>query len=137
MAEPAVPSIDLVTAAVADFPDPETGRPLSDLGQLRPLRAAADRIELEVALTSHSAILHDLTRGRIAERLQARFPGVPVEVRIVGHDRPPGKLGQIGLEAKSVIAVGSGKGGVGKSTIAASIAMSEGPSKGSRPESSS
>jgi ATP-binding protein involved in chromosome partitioning len=33
------------------------------------------------------------------------------------------KLGQIGLEAKSVIAVGSGKGGVGKSTIAASIAI--------------
>ena len=35
----------------------------------------------------------------------------------------PAKLGQIGLEAKSVIAVGSGKGGVGKSTIAASIAI--------------
>jgi ATP-binding protein involved in chromosome partitioning len=32
-------------------------------------------------------------------------------------------LGQIGLTAKSVIAVGSGKGGVGKSTIAASVAL--------------
>jgi ATP-binding protein involved in chromosome partitioning len=39
------------------------------------------------------------------------------------HERPAEKLGQIGLTAKSVIAVGSGKGGVGKSTIAASIAV--------------
>jgi ATP-binding protein involved in chromosome partitioning len=46
-----------------------------------------------------------------------------VTVTIEPHDRPPTKLGQIGLEAKSVIAVGSGKGGVGKSTIAASIAI--------------
>jgi ATP-binding protein involved in chromosome partitioning len=46
-----------------------------------------------------------------------------ISVAIEPHDRPPGKLGQIGLEAKSVIAVGSGKGGVGKSTIAASIAI--------------
>ena len=47
----------------------------------------------------------------------------PVTVEVVPHDRPPVKLGQIGLEAKSVIAVGSGKGGVGKSTIATSIAI--------------
>ena len=33
------------------------------------------------------------------------------------------KLGEIGLTAKSVIAIGSGKGGVGKSTIAASLAL--------------
>ena len=38
-------------------------------------------------------------------------------------DRPPEKIGEIGLTAKSVIAVGSGKGGVGKSTIAASLAL--------------
>jgi ATP-binding protein involved in chromosome partitioning len=46
-----------------------------------------------------------------------------VSVKVVEHHRAPGKLGQVGLTAKSVIAVGSGKGGVGKSTIAASIAL--------------
>jgi ATP-binding protein involved in chromosome partitioning len=46
-----------------------------------------------------------------------------VTLSVEPHDRPPSKIGQIGLEAKSVIAVGSGKGGVGKSTIAASIAL--------------
>src|SRR6185369_5283757 len=46
-----------------------------------------------------------------------------VDVKLGVHDRPPQKLGQVGLTAKSVIAVGSGKGGVGKSTIAASLAL--------------
>src|SRR6185295_10544274 len=44
-------------------------------------------------------------------------------VNLAVHERPPAKIGQIGLTAKSVVAVGSGKGGVGKSTIAASIAL--------------
>jgi ATP-binding protein involved in chromosome partitioning len=46
-----------------------------------------------------------------------------VKVNVAVHDRKPSKLGEIGLTAKSVIAVGSGKGGVGKSTIAASLAL--------------
>jgi ATP-binding protein involved in chromosome partitioning len=45
-------------------------------------------------------------------------------VRFKQLDRPPVPIGQIGLQAKSVIAVGSGKGGVGKSTIAAALAIS-------------
>jgi ATP-binding protein involved in chromosome partitioning len=75
-------------------------------------------------LTSHSAILWNATRARAEELLRTAFPAVAgVTVTIEPHDRPPGKLGQLGIEAKSVIAVGSGKGGVGKSTIAASIAL--------------
>jgi ATP-binding protein involved in chromosome partitioning len=46
-----------------------------------------------------------------------------VTVRRATLDRPPEPIGEIGLRVKSVIAVGSGKGGVGKSTIAASLAL--------------
>ncbi len=46
-----------------------------------------------------------------------------VDIELAEHHRPPQKLGEIGLEAKAVIAVGSGKGGVGKSTIAAALAI--------------
>ena len=54
--------------------------------------------------------------------VQGLPPGSDIHVRVVEHIRPAEKIGQIGLTAKSVIAVGSGKGGVGKSTIAASLA---------------
>ena len=113
-----------VLAVLATVADPETGRPLADMGQVRSVDASAAAIAVKVGLTTHSAILWKQTRGRIEELLRTRFPqAANLTVEIVSHDRPPGKLGQIGLEAKSVIAVGSGKGGVGKSTIAASIAI--------------
>jgi ATP-binding protein involved in chromosome partitioning len=113
-----------VTQALADMPDPESGRPLAETGQLRVVEAGPAAIAVALGLTTHAAILWGRTRGRVEERLRTRFPGVPrIAVEIERHERPPVKLGQIGLEAKSVIAVGSGKGGVGKSTIAASIAI--------------
>lgn len=113
-----------VRALLAGVADPESGRPLTEMDQVRSLTADATSIAVSVGLTTHSAVLWAATRARIEELLRSRFPTVPaVTVEIVPHDRPPGKLGQIGLEAKSVIAVGSGKGGVGKSTIAASIAI--------------
>ncbi len=46
-----------------------------------------------------------------------------MQIQLAVHSRPPQKLGELGLTAKSVIAVGSGKGGVGKSTIAACLAL--------------
>ena len=113
-----------VASVLAAIADPETGRPLTDTGQVVSTEVGAERIAVVVGLTSHSAILHAATRARIEEMLRARFPTVAdIAVTITPHERAPMKLGQIGLEAKSVIAVGSGKGGVGKSTIAASIAI--------------
>jgi ATP-binding protein involved in chromosome partitioning len=118
------PDSTAIAAALADLRDPETGRPLAETGQLTVTAASAAAIAVVVKLTTHSAILWKVVRARAEELLRAAFPSVPdVQVVVEPHDRAPGKLGQIGLEAKSVIAVGSGKGGVGKSTIATSIAL--------------
>ncbi|MFM8704089.1 MAG: P-loop NTPase, partial [Planctomycetia bacterium] len=118
------PDQSAVTALLADIADPETGRPLTAMGQVKSVEASPTAIKATIGLTTHSAILWKQTRGRIEELVRSRFPQVAnVAIEVVPHDRPPGKLGQIGLEAKSVIAVGSGKGGVGKSTIATSIAI--------------
>ena len=119
-----IPSVDAVRNVLADMADPESGRLLADMGQLGSVTTTDRSMSVEVALTSHSGILWKQTRGRIEERLRTAFPSVAEVTVTVGlHDRPPTKLGQIGLESKSVIAVGSGKGGVGKSTIAVSIAI--------------
>lgn len=113
-----------VRGLLGEIADPESGRPLPEMGQVVSVAADPAAIAVTIGLTTHSAILWPATRGRIEDLLRSRFPTVPqVTVTIVPHDRPAPKIGQIGLEAKSVIAVGSGKGGVGKSTIAASIAI--------------
>ena len=112
-----------VRAAVADFKDPETGRGVVEMEQIRDIEIGASRLSLTLELTTHSAPLQSEVRAALVELLQGTFDDLDeVDVALAVHQRPPQKLGEVGLTAKSVIAVGSGKGGVGKSTMAASLA---------------
>ena len=114
---------DAVLAALSDFPDPETGRDVVRMEQVGEIDIDGQRVNVELALTAWASLLWDETRAEAEQHVRRRLPtGTDVHVRIEEHVRPPEKIGEIGLTAKSVIAVGSGKGGVGKSTIAASIA---------------
>jgi len=118
------PTVADLEKAVADFKDPETGLSAAGHKQIRDLRVEGSAAALTLALSTHSAPLWQETKQRLADFVRARLPGLSdVKIELAVHDRPPGKLGQVGLTAKSVIAVGSGKGGVGKSTIAASLAL--------------
>jgi ATP-binding protein involved in chromosome partitioning len=114
---------EMVETALADLPDPETGRSLVRMDQLRQVTIDSRGVEVTIGLTTWSSLLWDETRAEAERLLREKLPaGTNSHVRIVEFVRPPERIGEIGLTAKSVIAVGSGKGGVGKSTIAASIA---------------
>ncbi|HMP07779.1 MAG TPA: Mrp/NBP35 family ATP-binding protein, partial [Lacipirellulaceae bacterium] len=113
-----------VDAVLAEFPDPETGRPLSAMGQVQAVDVSPAGVVATVALTSWAAPIREAVQQDLTDRLRAAIGGsAPVEIRIVDHPRAPEPLGAIALRAKSVVAVASGKGGVGKSTIAASLAV--------------
>ncbi len=110
--------------AVAELKDPETGRTLGANQQIENLEYQDGKLACRIRLSSHSLPVKDEFRDRVEECLRTRLGGSdPIEVEFSALDRPASPLGQIGLTAKSVIAVGSGKGGVGKSTIAASLAL--------------
>jgi ATP-binding protein involved in chromosome partitioning len=112
-----------VEKILADVPDPETGRSIVRMDQVHDIQVNADRVDVSLGLTTWSSLLWEETRAETERLLRDKLPaGTTVHVQIVEHVRPPERIGEIGLTAKSVIAVGSGKGGVGKSTIAASIA---------------
>ncbi len=117
----------LTSEAVRDIigrhPDPETGRLLKSMGQIKDIQVDGSTIEATIALTSHSAAIGQEVVTEITSKLVAEAPESDVTIHLVDHPRPPARLGQIGLRAKSVIVVGSGKGGVGKSTVAAGIAL--------------
>ena len=113
-----------VRAVLSDFKDPETGRSVMQMEQLHDLRVANDDVSLTLALSTYSAPLWKETQQELVELFRSRLPQAKsIDVRLAVHERPAPKQGEMGLTAKSVIAVGSGKGGVGKSTIAASIAL--------------
>lgn len=116
---------EAVEAAIGDFPDPESGRSVTQMGQIAGIEVSAERIQVNLGLTTHSAFLWEETCQRLQQQLQEALPKAHrVEVVRTTHARPPEKIGEIGLTAKSVLAVGSGKGGVGKSTVAAALAYS-------------
>ncbi|MEX2113212.1 MAG: Mrp/NBP35 family ATP-binding protein [Pirellulales bacterium] len=119
-----LPNEQTVRAALADFRDPETGRNVVETGQLGDISVQGDTLRVSLGLTTYSAVLAEEIEQRLAQRLKERFGEAQnVSVELTAFERPPGRIGQIGLTAKSVIAVGSGKGGVGKSTIATALAL--------------
>ena len=107
-----VAAIEKELAGVAD---PETGRNLVEMRQVSEIEVADDRISLTLGLTTHSAAIWKDTCDDVEQRLRAGFPQAKdVVVNMKIHERPAAKVGEIGLTAKSVIAVGSGKGGHGQ-----------------------
>ena len=117
--------IDLaaIQTALHDFRDPETGRSAVEMGQLRDVELAGTELSFTLGLTTWAAPIKEQVEANLTEQLQAQFSELSaVQINRVVEERPPQPLGEIGLTAKSVIAVASGKGGVGKSTISASIA---------------
>lgn len=113
-----------VNAVLKEFKDPELGRSVVDLQQVRDVILQGNNLSLTLELTTHSAPIKDEVRDNLRDLLKHRLTDLSeVQVTLATHERPAPMIGQIGLTAKSVIAVGSGKGGVGKSTIAASVAL--------------
>lgn len=111
-----------VREALATFQDPETGRPVSQLDQIHELRLEGRELSITLGLTTWAAPFWETTRRELTELLQKHFPTLDVTVTVAEHNRPAEKIGEVGLAAKSVIAVGAGKGGVGKSSIAVALA---------------
>jgi ATP-binding protein involved in chromosome partitioning len=111
-----------VREALATFKDPETGRSVVQLGQIHQLELNEDNLTVTLGLTTWSALLWEETRSEMVSLFNKKFPKLKVTVSLAIHERRPEKIGEIGLAAKSVIAVGAGKGGVGKSSVAAYLA---------------
>ena len=109
-------------AALARFQDPETGRSITQLDQVHQLRLEDGRASITLGLTTWAAPLWEETGVELEDWLKNQFPGLQVTVAVAEHSRPPEKMGQTGLAVKSLIAVGSGKGGVGKSSVAVLLA---------------
>ena len=116
-------TLESVKTALAEIKDPESGRPITQSKQVHDLTIDGNTIRASIGLTSFARPIQSDFEESIRQLISTRFPESNLELSITEHTRPPIPLGQVGLTAKAVIVVGSGKGGVGKSTVSTSLAL--------------
>ena len=109
-----------VMAALATVQDPELHRDLVSLGMIERLAIDGDRVSVRVQLTTPACPMKAKIEADVREAL-AKVPGVgDVALEFGAQVRASPTANLPGV--KHVVAIGSGKGGVGKSTIAANLA---------------
>lgn len=117
-----------VRDALADVQYPGLNRDIVSFGMVRSVAVRNGRVHVSLVLAATRAEVPDLLRDAIRTRLAA-LGAVRSEVQILPPERqPPGipdpwaDRGRLPGVAR-IVAVGSGKGGVGKSTVAANLAI--------------
>ena len=113
---------ELVLTALGEVLDPEIGKDLVSLGMIDNVEIDGTKVNFTVNLTTPTCPLKDEIKGSALAAVQA-IEGV-TEVNIeMGANVPAGQKKSEHSNIKNVIAIASGKGGVGKSTVAVNLAV--------------
>lgn len=115
---------EAVLAALGKVQEPELHKDLVTLNMIRDLEVENGKVAFTVVLTTPACPL----RGRIENEARQAVMAVPgvqsvqvkMDASVPSDGRPRGLLK---LPVRNVVAVASGKGGVGKSTVAVNIAV--------------
>jgi ATP-binding protein involved in chromosome partitioning len=123
-----VPSKDQVLSVLSAIKDPDLGRDVVSLGMIKDLTISeAGKVSFTFELTTPACPVRDRFQT-MAQELVKGLPGVTaVDLKMTANIRPSigGRAGEQAIPGvKHAIAVASGKGGVGKSTVAVNLAAS-------------
>ena len=132
-----MPTKEQISEVLGEIQDPELHRGLNELNMIRNIGIEGSRVGVLVALTIPGCPLKSYFMEVIPAKLKERYPAitdVEVELTSMTEEERQSLLGNLRQETPApfarsdsptqVIAIGSGKGGVGKSTTTVNIAAS-------------
>ncbi|MBX3356022.1 MAG: Mrp/NBP35 family ATP-binding protein [Phycisphaeraceae bacterium] len=123
-------SKDAALDALRTVPDPDLGKDLVTLRMVKEIESDAKSVRVTIELTTPACPMKDRIKSDITAAIHAAMdaagePRVGVEVTFTAQvkttQRPEGANPLPGV--RQIVAVGAGKGGVGKSTVSVNLAV--------------
>jgi ATP-binding protein involved in chromosome partitioning len=130
-----IPTKEEIKSVLAEINDPELHRSIVELNMVRAIAIDGTRVAVDIALTIPGCPLKSFFEQELPAKLLAAFPDitdVKVNLGAMTEEERKALVGGVKEESPSpfarsdsstnVIAIGSGKGGVGKSTCTVNLA---------------